>query len=415
MKKDKTTRIVIIGAGAAGLTAAETLQEKGYQNVTLLEKAAVAGGKCHTIEFEGRNYELGAGIIAGSNNTILELLKKVGMVPKLMALGQFNLYDLEKGGLCDEKTPLKERIAFWWQLLLNYRRLSLLYQPNQHPGFANTHPDLFLPFSEWAKRHKLDLVQKNLECVFTGFGYGYWDKIPAAYVLKYYSWESLKAYLRKGIYTIPAGIQTLWKKIAKNHRVRYNTTIQQIQRKTEICIKTKQQELFFDELILACPLDEILPFLDASIMEKTLFSKIKYNDYQTYACTLEGFPQQTGFIPNHFHSDKKGHPILWYKRYSDSNFYTIYVLGDWQISESEIIQNIEVAVQKLGGQLKQIHSITHWKYFPHVSSEDMKAGFFEKLENMQGKNKTYYIGELPTFSMVELTAAYAKNLIGNYF
>lgn len=415
MKKPKNIRIAIIGAGAAGLTAAETLKAKGYQNITIIEKAAVAGGKCRTVSYEGRNYELGAGIIAGSNTTILRLAEKAKIKLQPMAYGDFNFYDLETGQLCAVNSPLKDRLAFWWQLLLKYRRLCHKYQPIKSAGIAGMHPDLFINFADWAKENHLELVQKNLECVFTGFGYGYWEEIPAAYVLKYYNWEALKAYLRKGIYTIPTGIQTLWKTIAKAHRVRYNTQIQQIKRTDLVKITTENQELTFDVLLVACPLDNALSFLDSSDIEKKLFSKIKYNDYQTYACTIEGFPQQTGFIPNHFQATKKGHPVLWYKRYSDTNIYTMYVLGDWKMTEREITHNIKKSIQKLGGRLTKIHSISRWKYFPHVTTEELQNGFYEKLDRLQGQNHTYYIGELPTFSMVEMTAAYAAELVEQYF
>ena len=69
-------RVAIIGAGAAGLTAADTLHRKGYQQVTVFEKTDRVGGKCCTEEVAGRLYEMGAGIIAQNNNTVLGLVKK---------------------------------------------------------------------------------------------------------------------------------------------------------------------------------------------------------------------------------------------------------------------------------------------------------------------------------------------------
>ena len=43
MKHAPDIRIGIVGAGPAGLTAAETLKQKGYINVTVLEKTDHAG------------------------------------------------------------------------------------------------------------------------------------------------------------------------------------------------------------------------------------------------------------------------------------------------------------------------------------------------------------------------------------
>ena len=107
--------------------------------------------------------------------------------------------------------------------------------------------------------------------------------------------------------------------------------------------------------------------------------------------------------------------MFWYKRYDDSNLYTMYVIGDWQMTEAQITKNIETSIEKLGGNLVQIHSISRWKYFPHVTTTDMQNGYFDRLEGMQGTNRTYYIGELPNFSTVELTAAYAKDLVERHF
>jgi predicted NAD/FAD-dependent oxidoreductase len=285
----------------------------------------------------------------------------------------------------------------------------------QTPGFAGTDPALFQNFKDWADENGTELVGENFKRFFTGFGYGYWEEVPTAYVLKYYDWESLKSYIRRGFFTFPEGIQMLWKKVAERHNVRYKTNILNITRNDTVTIETSNGNFEFDELLLSCPLDDALNFINGSELERELFSKIQYNDYQTYACVIERFPNQTGFIPDHFRSAKKGHPIFWYKRYEDTNLYTMYVLGDWQMTEYQITENIKGSIQKLGGKLIEVLSVNRWKYFPHVTTADMQNGYFDKLEGIQGTNHTYYIGELPNFSTVELTATYAKDLIEKYF
>ena len=415
MRKDPATRFCIVGAGAAGLTAAETLKEMGYTNVTLLEKEASAGGKCCSIEYEGRPYELGAGIISANNQTILDLAQKTGVPLSKVDFGDNNLYDIETGGVIRDILSPGEKIPFLWQLLLKYRRLCMKYRNITKPGLAGVDPELCINFKDWAELHGIELVQKNFERFFTGFGYGFWQEIPAAYVLKYYDWNTLKSFIRRGFFTFPEGIQNLWKEVAKGHEVRYNTDIQYIDRQKCVRVTSNQGSSEFDVLLLSCPLDEALSFLNGNDAEKILFSRIRYNDYQTYACFIDGFPQQTGFIPAHFYPSEMGKPVFWYKRYADSNFYTLYVQGDWLMSEKQITDNIKTCIKKLGGTLKNIYSISRWKYFPHVDTEGMKNGFFDKLEDQQGLNRTYYIGELLNFSTVELSAGYAKNLVEKYF
>ena len=57
---DTSMKICIIGAGPAGLSAAMYLQQKGYQNYTILERSDHVGGKCHSPTYHGKRYEMGA-------------------------------------------------------------------------------------------------------------------------------------------------------------------------------------------------------------------------------------------------------------------------------------------------------------------------------------------------------------------
>lgn len=45
------TKILIIGAGAAGIAAASRLAENGFQNLLILEAEDRIGGRVNTVEF----------------------------------------------------------------------------------------------------------------------------------------------------------------------------------------------------------------------------------------------------------------------------------------------------------------------------------------------------------------------------
>ncbi|WP_404458900.1 phytoene desaturase family protein [Oceanobacillus kapialis] len=55
-------RVIVIGAGVAGLASAIRLQHEGYQ-VALYEKEAIPGGKMHKIEKDGYQFDLGPSIV----------------------------------------------------------------------------------------------------------------------------------------------------------------------------------------------------------------------------------------------------------------------------------------------------------------------------------------------------------------
>ena len=60
LSRNTSQRVAIIGGGAAGLTAAATLQQLGYKDVVVFESDPKVGGKCLSVEIDGEFYDLGA-------------------------------------------------------------------------------------------------------------------------------------------------------------------------------------------------------------------------------------------------------------------------------------------------------------------------------------------------------------------
>ncbi|MCC6563350.1 FAD-dependent oxidoreductase [Candidatus Uhrbacteria bacterium] len=405
-------RIGIVGAGSAGLSAAETLRDRGYADITVLERSERAGGKCHTIQYEGRSYELGAGVISDSSRFVRGLAKKYAVPTTLVDFSARMCVDSETG------KPMKRSASELRRLtaeVLRYYRLSRTHQTLLEPGFTKVAPELCVPFANFAKTHRIELLAEEFAKYFTGFGYGFFDEVPAAYVLKYYPWDVVFAYFKQTFFKFPEGIQGLWEAVAKSHQVVYGANIQHIERGEAITVTTDKASFTFDALIIASPLDEALRYLDASEQERALFRKIRHYDYRTYGCMVKDFPKMTGYVPGNLSSTRLGRPVFWYQRYADSDLYTFYTFGDWKMSDEDTLNHIRHTVEQLGGTLETLHVAEHWKYFPHVNPEDMADGYFDKLEAMQGQHNTYYAGELLNFSTVAHTAGYAKKLVERFF
>jgi protoporphyrinogen oxidase len=83
-------RIAVIGAGAAGLTAAHTLKQLGYPHVTVYEKAAMPGGKVLTDRSLGVNIELGACFATEDYEVTLQLAREVGAPTTRLELDEQN-------------------------------------------------------------------------------------------------------------------------------------------------------------------------------------------------------------------------------------------------------------------------------------------------------------------------------------
>ncbi|KAB0797120.1 hypothetical protein PPYR_08114 [Photinus pyralis] len=72
----KEPRIVIIGAGAAGIAAASTLSRNGFTNVTILEADGRVGGRIYSLRFGKSLIDLGAQWCHGEkNNVVYEMVR----------------------------------------------------------------------------------------------------------------------------------------------------------------------------------------------------------------------------------------------------------------------------------------------------------------------------------------------------
>ena len=76
---DAVPHIAVVGAGPAGLTAAHRLRRAGHE-VTVFERAGVAGGRTHTEHFGDRHWaDTGAGWLASFYPDTLALLDELGL------------------------------------------------------------------------------------------------------------------------------------------------------------------------------------------------------------------------------------------------------------------------------------------------------------------------------------------------
>ena len=58
--KVNKTKVLILGAGLSGITAAKTLLDKNITDFLLLEGNNYTGGRVHAVPFAGLNIEVGA-------------------------------------------------------------------------------------------------------------------------------------------------------------------------------------------------------------------------------------------------------------------------------------------------------------------------------------------------------------------
>jgi hypothetical protein len=411
--KNRDQRIGIIGAGVSGLTAAHHLQHAGYQDVTVLEQEERSGGKCCSVAVDSRVYELGAVLGNQHYTETLAMMAATGAQPGPVA--DVHFYTLD--GHSADPYPWYRLPSRLWQLLAHYLwARELRFRKVNHAGLAGLPPELARPFSEFAQQHGLAEVQRALSPFFTGFGYGWFDEVPAAYVLKYFDVPMIEAYYFTGRrISWPDGAQAVWSRLAEQLDVRTGTTVERVTRSDTVRVQTDHGEWEFDTLIVTSPLDQALHFLDARPAERRLFSMIRHYDYRVLLCRISDLPGGNGGLPENFFAKRYGHPLLWHRPRPDDPLCSVYVLADGIMSDAEVERICAADFAGMGARLEQVVQARRWHYFPHVDSDAMAGGFYEDLEALQGSNHTYYAGEVMTFATIEHCARYSRRLVERFF
>ncbi|XP_009993010.1 PREDICTED: spermine oxidase isoform X1 [Chaetura pelagica] len=113
LRRKRQPRIVIVGAGLAGLSAAKALLESGFTDVTILEATDRIGGRVQSVKLGHATFELGATWIHGSHgNPVYHLAEDNGLLEETTdgerSVGRISLYS--KNGVAYHLTNNGQRI-----------------------------------------------------------------------------------------------------------------------------------------------------------------------------------------------------------------------------------------------------------------------------------------------------------------
>ena len=460
---DKNVRICIVGGGPAGLSAGMYLEQKGYTNYSILERSARVGGKCWSPYYNGKRYEMGAIMGVPSYYAVHDVEEFCGIThdgPKL------NRNYKNSAGKVIEPFEPKKNIFKIPRLLKMKKQVKLFgelletkyqgYDVNGHRGVAEGRydgyavtpgrekvegvnenlKDLALPFKTFCEKNGCELVQDIWIGPYTSFGYGYFDEIPAAYVLKYLDFQTTMNFVKVNLWTWEKGTQYIWECLNNKimHPARVNSEITKVERKdgkVYVTVNGKVEE--YDKIIVTAPLyvadgnmgnnNGMVDYFDAREDEKELFSKIDYERYTVQAITTkpEDHPEISYYVFDNMVKERLGHLMVYYRRWKESidQVITTYALRTHKDMEEVPFDKCNEMVLE---DLKIMHNpakevINKWSvyYFPHVSCEDYAAGWYDKVEAMQGKYDTYYAGEIMAFGDMDETAEYSRELVERFF
>ncbi|XP_072977090.1 uncharacterized protein [Typha angustifolia] len=428
------TRIGIIGAGPSGLSAAYALARLGYHNVTVFEKYQTVAGMCESVNIGGRVYDLGGQVIAANSAPVITHLAKV-------VGAEFEEMDSHKLALIDSHTGNYRDM----EVANDYASMISVTLELQDEATKSGHVGLRALSAiasdstlDFLKLHGLSSVPKSVAYGYTASGYGFVQDMPYAYIQEF-TRTSLAGKIRR----LKDGYMSMWEKLSQSlpFEVLHNTEVLMVERHSSgACLTVKnvdgeEKVMDFDKIIFSGALAfnngktyrsptltvEENSVVELNEIEKELFSKVETVDYYTTVVEIRGLEHMPmGFYYfGEFMEDPStiGYPVAMQRFFADTDVFLFWSYGNsMDIRGPTVTKRVIDVAKTIGGLVDKVILQRRFKYFPHVSSEDMKNGFYERLEcQLQGFQNTYYVGGLMAFELTERNSSYAMAMVCKQF
>jgi predicted NAD/FAD-binding protein len=448
--KPNNTRVCIIGAGISGLTVAYQLQKQGYQHITVLEKNKRIGGKCLTSDLEEQPFDLGGHEMLAGYKDLLQIADELN-APTRVSIPPL-VYDHDKKQYLNfkEAATISGKYTMMQVMMASIKYLWLVATKFSHfskpsSGYKNVPLELTMRLDKWLEKRKLTALTDILSFVIKVQGYGQFTDESAAHLVKFMGWRNWLSLILSGVgiskkwpRVMVLGMNNLCERMANTiFDIRTGVHVEKVLRdpskksggiqifwnaKDRMSLEADTNPMIFDKLVIALPpeLPRIL-FLDITPEEQALFARINYYKFFSTVCKVQGLPAGVvASIP--FNKIEEGEYTGYIKDYTPTPIATFFTLAlKNRITGKVAIEKIKEVLSKVPPykdvqpELLSVIEQKEWKYFPHFDVAATAEGAYNELEDLQGKNNTFYASSLLAFECVGNSAAYAKRLATTFF
>ncbi|KAH8596181.1 hypothetical protein B0O99DRAFT_510829 [Bisporella sp. PMI_857] len=408
IKKD----VIIVGGGSSGVYTAIHLSDLG-KDVAIIEQSGFLGSHANTYYNPSTGELVNVGVQSLHNTSIVrEYLERLNITARREAIPQFqtvNVDFMEGVAKPNFASPSQDDVFQGFQTFANILSEKYAYLDR---GFFLPDPipeELFLPFATFAAKYGIEAIIESIAVFIQPVEI--W-KEPTLYVIKNFGLQSTLSYLElisQGLYR-PHDVNEIYRSASKElgSKVLYNSSAAAVRRSPEgvsVVVKTPSGNVCFNacKIIMTAP-----PFLhnfrgwDLTRNEMELFSKFKGKSSQIAILHNPRWnnTQYHGVGPN----STSGTPILPAvveivpNGLSDDSYHSYTVSANpFPVKDAKAIFSQQLkTLQDKGivpqGETKILEWFDHKDYMNYVSVDDIRAGFYSSLYNLQGTKNTWYTG-----------------------
>lgn len=409
------TRIVrdvcVLGGGSAGTYAAVQLRTLG-KSVVVLEKQSRLGGHAQTVSVNNTPINIGVQLFEGKNPLVASYCSQLNVPLVPASLGgapSATHVDFRTG--TSVAIPAPDPVAFG-TAIGTYLNVLQTQFPYLDTGFNLPNPvppDLLLPFGDFATKYGLDpLVPTAFQ-----FAEGVGDLLgsPALYVLKLFSLSVVASIVTDSFVTVPTGTASLYDAAAAllgSDAVVNAHVIAALRgaHGVEVLAETADGPVFVraEKLVVAFPPTGLnLAVLIPDELEFSLFRRFHANYYATSLAQVSGLPP--GVAVNNAAANTRDNlpplPGMYGLQPTPVPGYYVGTFGNTAWLPDHVVKaDIAASIERLAtsgmfpgltfGGLAAFSS--HAPFQMMVSASDIAAGFYTKLNALQGHNRTFYTG-----------------------
>lgn len=415
--------VAVIGGGSGGVYTTMGLIDAG-KSVVVIEKAARLGGHAHTYTDPTTGLPINYGVQVFHNNDLVKAyFDRFGLNTSISPVGGTSaptplLADFNTGAALTNVTLPSDQVEIG-TALTTYATLAASYAPYLAAGFNlpdDVPEDLLMPFGEFVTKYNISAA---LPAIFqVNQGIGNLLDLPTIYTFQYLPAETVQ-YLQAG-FIVPADgkVTTLYDAAATElgDNLFLSSIVTSVDRTTStnvtltVTTPSGVKTIVASRLVIAIQptIDNLSPFLDLTTEETDLFSRFTHSGYWPMLVNNTGIPDTVAV--NFYAADTPFNLPRMPGGYIISptivpGLKTFYYAGvqtsGANPSISDVLAEMTAGIGRLatGGAVANASSVPnvvaledHGAFCLQVSAEEIKNGFYKKLNALQGGSNTFWTG-----------------------